>query len=284
MLTSTAAAAPRPLRVVTFNLFHGGPASGWTGDDGELERRLAMVERGLRELAPDVIALQEASIGPRRGNIAERLGRALGMHAVHAPATSRLLSPNVLNRVVVWLIRFNEGPAILSRFPITAVATFDLPHCARRLDPRVLLRAEVATPWGPLAVFSTHVSRDDCQLRRVGEVVGTRRSPLPAIVMGDFNTAETASAIEELTAAGVVDAFRAANPTAPGLTTRQRIYADAPTVFRRIDYIFVVPGTQARAHVLTSRVVFDAPERGADGRALWPSDHYGVYAEIGFEN
>jgi hypothetical protein len=32
--------------------------------------------------------------------------------------------------------------------------------------------------------------------------------------------------------------------------------------------------------VVASRVVLDAPGRRPDGRPLWPSDHYGVLAEI----
>jgi len=68
LVTTAAAAAParasdsaRPLRVVTFNLFHGGPASGLTGDTSDLDTRLAIVIEELRRLAPDVVALQEAS-------------------------------------------------------------------------------------------------------------------------------------------------------------------------------------------------------------------------------
>jgi hypothetical protein len=33
--------------------------------------------------------------------------------------------------------------------------------------------------------------------------------------------------------------------------------------------------------VVDSRVVFNVPSRDADGDPLWPSDHYGVMAEIG---
>jgi hypothetical protein len=83
-------AAARPLRVVTFNLFHGGPSSGLFGDGEALEERLQMVTEELRALAPDVIALQEASIGWGRGNIAARLAAALGMEHVHASATARV--------------------------------------------------------------------------------------------------------------------------------------------------------------------------------------------------
>lgn len=276
------AAEPAPgLRVVTLNLFHGGASSGLIGDAGQLEARLAMVTAELRALRPDLIALQEASVGWGRGNVAARLAGALGLHHVHAPATSRVSPLGLLNRILVSLMNFSEGPAVLSRFPITTSAVHDLPRCERALDPRVLLETEVATPWGPLRVYSTHTGRDPCQHQRVAELVVARRGPLPSILMGDFNAAEDVPSIAALVnGAGFVDAFRAANADAPGLTVWQRIEAESSTVFRRVDFVFVLPGTAKAARVAASRVVLDAPGRLGDGRPLWPSDHYGVLADV----
>jgi hypothetical protein len=39
----SATEAPRPLRAVTFNLLHGGPASGLLNDGEALEERLQLV-------------------------------------------------------------------------------------------------------------------------------------------------------------------------------------------------------------------------------------------------
>lgn len=157
----------------------------------------------------------------------------------------------------------------------------DLPRCGKRLDPRVLLHAELETPWGRLSAYSTHAARDDYQVRRVAELVGERRGPLPSLVMGDFSAGESLPAIQTLTnGAGFVDAFRAANPSAAGFTVWQRIELPDPTVFRRVDYVFVVPGAASRGRVAGSRLVLNAPARRADGTALWPSDHYGVLADV----
>jgi len=268
------------VRVVTFNLLHGGPWSGLIGSGADLDERLELVVEQLAALRPDVVALQEASLGGNRGNIAERLGRALGIEWIHAPTTSQVFGIEWLDRAITSAIRFNEGPAVLSRFPIVGSEIVALPRCANRLFPRVLLRVEVRTPHGPLDFYSTHTSRDDCQLRRVAELVGARRGPLPAIVAGDFNTRESADAYAELLAAGFVDAFRAVNPSATGLTSRQDVYAARPTVARRIDFVFVVPGGNSAPRVLESRVVLDIPRQRPDGTTLWPSDHYGVLAVI----
>jgi endonuclease/exonuclease/phosphatase family metal-dependent hydrolase len=268
------------VRVVTFNLLHGGPWSGLFGSGADLDERLELVVQQLAALRPDVVALQEASVGGTRGNVAERLGRALGVEWTHAPTTSQVFGIGWLDRVITSAIRFNEGPAVLSRFPIAGSEIVALPRCANRLFPRVLLRVEVQTPHGPLDFYSTHTSRDDCQLRRVAELVGARRGLLPAIVAGDFNTRESADAYAELLDAGFVDAFRAVNSSATGLTSRQDVYAARSTVARRIDFVFVVPGGNGAPRVLESRVVLDNPRQRPDGTTLWPSDHYGVLAVI----
>lgn len=277
--TLSATDAPRPLRAVTFNLLHGGPASGLLSDGEALEERLQLVTDTLQALAPDVIGLQEASRAWGRGNVAARLASALGMEHVHASATRRVFPVPFVNHLIVRLINFEEGPAVLSRFPIVASEVYDLPRCVKRLDPRVLLRADVRTPWGDVAVFSAHVSRDDCQVARVAEIVREQARTRPAVLLGDFNTGETLPAIQALNGSGgFVDVFRAANPTTPGLTGWQRPGAAAATVQRRIDYIFVAGAAPDVA--CASRVVLDQPRHLANGRTLWPSDHYGVLAEL----
>src|SRR4029079_8926736 len=57
------------VRFVTLNVLHGGPLSGWTGKDSHLEARLDLVTEALRELRPDVVALQEASWSRTRGEV-----------------------------------------------------------------------------------------------------------------------------------------------------------------------------------------------------------------------
>jgi endonuclease/exonuclease/phosphatase family metal-dependent hydrolase len=99
--------------------------------------------------------------------------------------------------------------------------------------------------------------------------------------MGDFNTVESSKVLTILRdEAGFVDAFRAANPSDPGATVWQRIEVPQPTVSRRVDFIFLSRGRSRKANVRSSRVVLDRPGRTADGTILWPSDHYGVFAEL----
>jgi endonuclease/exonuclease/phosphatase family metal-dependent hydrolase len=273
--------APPTLTSVTFNLFHGGAFSGLGGSAHDLADRLEMAAEQLRALRADIIGLQEASRGRDRGDVAARLAARLGFHVAYAPANPRLFASDGFSRAVASLLNFEEGPAIVSRFPFVGWHAYELPRCGRIVESRRLLSATLATPWGPLRAFSAHTIGDPCQTRRVAEIVRGEGGPLPRVLMGDFNAVEDSPAIAALTRdVGFTDAFRTANPGQPGLTVWQRIEEATPTVRRRVDYIFVAPGAAVEGRVTSSRLVLNAPRRLGDGRTLWPSDHYGVAAEI----
>jgi endonuclease/exonuclease/phosphatase family metal-dependent hydrolase len=255
--------------------------SGWTGRDGHLEMRLDLVAQALQALAPDVVALQEASWSRRRGEVAARLAERLGWNHVYAPSSMRLFGVAWFNRAAASAMDFAEGPAILSRFPIVRSEAFKLPQCGWRLDPRVLLAADLATPAGVLRVFSTHISGHHCQAEAVAALIRERRSDTPAVLMGDFNAVESSPAITRLVASsGAIDVFRTAHPEASGFTVYQPVMASERRASRRIDYIFLVPGRTFSGEVVGSRVVIDTPVQLPSGRALWPSDHYGVLADL----
>src|SRR3970040_877242 len=80
---------PPALRYLSYNLLHGGVLSGVTGDDQDLEARFRIAVEELRLLDVDIIGLQEASTGRRRGNVAERLARGAGVHQVSAAGLFR---------------------------------------------------------------------------------------------------------------------------------------------------------------------------------------------------
>ncbi len=271
----------RPLRVVTLNLDHGGPFSGLVGDGQHLERRLQLTVKELQELDPDIIGLQEASEGRGRGNVAARLAAQLGLQSVYAVANPQPVRNGWINRLLAFLLNFSEGPAIVSRFPIKTWEALDLPRCGRWADSRLLLHATLESPWGGLDVFSAHTLGDPCQTEQVARLVRNRRGAIPALLMGDFNATEDSPAVAAFTRnGGFVDAFRSANPSVPGLTVWQPVDAPTSRVRRRGDYVFVFPGEEYGGKVLSSRVVLNTPQPMPDGGTLWPSDHYGVLAEV----
>ena len=273
---------PKPLRVVTYNLLHDGAASGFLDGRTHLEERLDMAIRELKTLDPDIIALQEASDSRKHGSVPERLAKALGFHVVFEAATEHVFGLAPLDWLVVTAMGFKEGSAILSRFPIISSDVHELPRCRKWLEPRILLETTLSTVWGPLHVYSAHTGRDDeCQMKRVGEVVGDRRRDGVSMLMGDFNTPETSKVLTTLTSeAGFIDAFKAVNPDIHGPTVWQRIESSEPTVSRRVDYILLLNGRASKASIRSSRIVLNAPGRLPDGTVLWPSDHYGVLADI----
>ncbi len=199
---------------------------------------------------------------------------------MRAPASLRAVPIPLVNQLAAWILDFDEGPAILSRHPIVAWETYELPRCGAYLDPRVVLRAELATPHGRVHAFSTHTSGLGCQVEQAARIVSAWRGAMPAVLMGDLNGVEATPWIAALGDRGFVDAFRSVHPTEPGVTTWQRIDGPVSTARRRIDYIFVLPGTAISGAVRESRVVLDSPGRRADGSPLWASDHYGVLAKI----
>ena len=123
----------RPLRVVTYNLLHDGAGSGFLDGRTHLEERLDMAIRELKALDPDVVALQEASDSRRHGSVPQRVAAALGFHVVFESATEHVFGLAPLDWLLVTVMGFKEGSAILSRFPITKSGVYGLPRCRKWL-------------------------------------------------------------------------------------------------------------------------------------------------------
>src|SRR5262249_61997364 len=119
--------------------------------------RWARPPPALRGRGPDIVGTQEPPPGRERGDVAARLAAGLGFEHVYGSALFRFTPSAWLNARIAATMNFTEGPAILSRFPIGRREVLTLPRCTGLFDPRVLVYAEVLTPWGALAVFSTHI-------------------------------------------------------------------------------------------------------------------------------
>jgi len=274
-VSAPAAEQGRPLRAVSLNLYHGGVTSVRWGDGDLLERRLAMVTEQLREIGPDVIGVQEASSGRDRGDVAARLAGALGYQHVRAPAGWRWMP---------WLVHgalgFDEGPAVLSRFPIVDSEATALAPCGLGYR-RMVVCARVAAPDGPLDACSAHTSSSACEHRSLAAALRRRSGTVPLVLFADLNARPDRQSIRTLARKlGLVDAFATANPGAPGFTVWQNPRESRPTATRRVDYVLARPVAEGTLRVAASWIVFRSPGRGPDLRMLWPSDHYGVLAEL----
>lgn len=101
------------------------------------------------------------------------------------------------------------------------------------------------------------------------------------MLAGDFNMPETSTELTRFKDdGGFLNAFRLMNPQAEVPLVYQRIHSSEPTVSRRVDFIWLLNSDQWTATVRCSRIVLNRPERFADGTVRWPSDHYGVLADL----
>ena len=258
------------LKVLTLNIWNR---------QGPWEQRSRLIKKGLVELQPDLVGLQEVL-----------------QHEAEPMHQARELSDHyhVAYRAA-WHIGggLNFGNAVLSRWPIGAADNFPLPNDPDE-ESRALLYVRADSPHGPIPVFCTHLSWKFHQgslrerqvafiAERVHDLAPT--DGLPPILLGDFNAEPDADEIRFLRglhtlrgrSAYFADCFGLCGE-GPGHTyARSNVYAEKlhePN--RRIDYIFVRgPDRKLRGEPLSSQVVFDVPEDG-----VFPTDHYGVVAEI----
>ncbi|WP_058834382.1 endonuclease/exonuclease/phosphatase family protein [Luteimonas abyssi] len=238
---------------VTLNLYH---------DRDHWERRRPLVIEGLRALSPDVIALQEVLQDDDLRNQAEDIADALGYTTLFV-STDPAGQPR------------RYGNAILTRLPVRA-------RSERRLAPledaRTVGHVRIDVEGRLLDVFVTHLHASDDggairarQLQDLLAHVDAHAGDGPALVLGDFNAEADTPELGALAGAGFVDALATANPAAASQTTLNPHYFERG---RRIDHVF------ARGlRVLDAQRVLDRPD--ADG--TWPSDHFGVHADVALE-
>ena len=258
---------PGPLRVMSFNVLHGFPSFENLGD--RLELAAAEV---LRQDA-DLVLLQEVPWTRQVRDGAELLAKRTGFNYLYLRAQG--------NR---WAILFEDGVAILSRFPLKEPAVVELKPREGFFVPRVALSAIAETPWGDLSLFVTHVAGSDDQINR-GQIAALRefvafRTDGPGIVAGDFNAGPDTPQIESLTKIWI-DTYRAVNPQEIGLTCCIDDLHAGPSepLEERIDYNFLLPG--GGMHVVSAQLILDQPFPFA-GNWLWASDHVGILVRLEF--
>lgn len=262
-----------PLSILTLNLWH---------DRGPWPQRAELVRAWIRELRPDLIALQEVLRGPGVDQLAEILeGSEYRGEFLHAQD--------------FWIgdgISF--GNAIATRFPVRSRRELVLPDSGDG-ERRSALSLEVEAPVGPVSFTSTHLNwkfhhgpvreRQVAALAR--DVIEHRpKDGFPPIIAGDFNAEPDSDEIRFMTGRHAIedrgvyfnDAWAVAGQGESGLTwcNRNPYARTALEPDRRIDYVFAGYPTLGGVGLFEScRVVCDREQSGA-----WPSDHFGVYAEL----
>ncbi|MNY21624.1 Endonuclease/Exonuclease/phosphatase family protein [compost metagenome] len=180
------------------------------------------------------------------------------------------------------LSRERGGVALLARWPFLWVETLQLPPGPSAPDARVAALGTLAHPEGPIHLLGTHLSwPPDAQRTREAQVrhalervrdLGWDRPGARFVLAGDLNGVEGEPGLR-LLSQRLVDAYRAAHPTTPGLTwshANPLVWYDSPD--RRLDYLFADPAVTVRA----AGVALDRLEAPA-------SDHYAVFAHLSWE-
>lgn len=266
-----------PVRILTLNILH---------DQGDWASRSAAIGAWIDRLCPDLVGLQEVLRGPEVDQCEALLG-SRGYHTAFAEA-----SPFWVDRSVSF------GNAIGSRWPIESEGVLPLSRARPgdgRSETRCALAARIAAPGGPLEMACTHLHwRFDHGYVRERQVVEIadwlrRRAPeggWPPVLVGDFNAEPASAEIRYLAglqsmdgrSAHYRDAWSVAGGRGDGITWSRRNPLTHPWLEpdRRIDYVWVgIPRRDGLGLVERCRVVADEPVEG-----VWPSDHFGVYAEL----
>lgn len=160
--------APGELRVMTFNIQSGA-------------RGLERVAHVIRAAVPDVVALQEVDVGSTRArglDQADELSRLTGLkYRAHFRTTD--------------LFGGAYGIAVLSRFPLEALAQYPLPG-PRGAEPRTVAHAVVEVDGREVSIYLTHLIRrpfnSDARVRQSAYVARLMaQDSRPKVLMGDLN-------------------------------------------------------------------------------------------------
>ncbi|MFA6265852.1 MAG: endonuclease/exonuclease/phosphatase family protein [Pseudolabrys sp.] len=155
------------IRIMTWNI-HGALGRNPRFD-------LVRVVDLIRRWDPDIVALQE--VDSRRAladgaNPFEYLTGAVGIYGIGAKSLTGADG--------------DYGQMLISRFPLNSHEIRDISFGEN--EPRRAIRAEVATPLGPLTVVATHLGLSIGERRQqAAMLIELAAGEAPAVVAGDFN-------------------------------------------------------------------------------------------------
>ena len=248
----------KPITIISANLWHDWPRHR------QLQTRMSAFANLADSEDADIVLLQEVA---RTNNLKvdEWLAERLGMGYAYVRANGHESE-----------IGFEEGLAVLSRFPLERPYWQQLGESAFQMSRRMALGADVKTPCGNLRVFSVHLGLSSKanrnQLNLLRDWVGETAHEHTALIGGDFNTHENRSHMRGLQQAWL-DIFRFKNPDGDGTTHELRWPGGRPLRQHRLDYLFMQDGG-VRWNVLDAHHIDAQVGKGSH------SDHRAVLARV----
>lgn len=227
--TSRSATHDAFVNVLVFNIHAGKDAAGVDN----LERVAAVA----RSADADIVLLQEVD---------RRTARSAGVD--HAAELARLTGFQMAFGKSLDYQGGEYGIAILSRWPISAQATHDLPvdppqeRSGGSLEPRAALRVSIAAPGGSITVLNTHLDASGTdrwrrqEIAKLLEIATEARSSGDALLVGgDLNSTPESAVQEQVRRAGFTDAWALC-----GAGNEMTYPADSGV--KRIDYLYLSGG------------------------------------------
>jgi endonuclease/exonuclease/phosphatase family metal-dependent hydrolase len=247
------------ITVLSANLWHDFPR--YRRQEERLEHFAGLVER----VSADILLLQEVSRRPAL-HVDRWLAERLGMSFIYSRSNGH---PE---------IGFEEGLAILSRFPFTGEPLHhQLGQSCNPFVRRMALAVEVQTACGPLLALSVHLALSRAQnVRQLASLTDwIERFPAGrALVLGgDFNASERTRQIRRF-GRKWTDTFRRLHPHADGATHAIHAPWGTPWLRHRLDYIFLRAGPTPW-QVVEARHLRLSPQPH--------SDHLSVLARLAYE-
>jgi endonuclease/exonuclease/phosphatase family metal-dependent hydrolase len=217
------------ITVISANLWHAYPR--FSRQNERLEDFVCMV----KEQKAGILLLQEVTRRPGL-RVDEWLADQLGMAYVYSRVNGHEPA-----------IGFEEGLAVLSRYPIQTLHIKQLGLKVNAFVRRLALGATIDSPCGRLAVASVHLAlrrrQNAHQLAQLYTWIHATADGLPIIIGGDFNAGEKSAQVRRAQIQWT-DTYRLANPGLKGTTHTIRGPAGSVIHEGRLDYIFLHPAGQ----------------------------------------
>ena len=279
------------IRVMSFNIWHGGDAGG---------QPLSQTIKAIRAAKADIVGLQEthghAANGVRRDN-GQQIADVLGWNYFDQGDRTGILSRFPIEAATEkkWgvEIEYSAGKTLLfanAHFPSSPYQPYQLLNIPYGNAPFITTEAQ-AIEWA-------NKSRGANVGRLLLDLEPSLKKGTPIVLTGDFNEPSfqdwtpravdaklcpievSFPATKRVTSAGFVDAWRAVHPDevkSPGWTWTPTTAPDDPKdKHDRIDFVFV---TAAHIEVTKCERVAE-PGNSEITVAPWPSDHRAVVATI----
>jgi endonuclease/exonuclease/phosphatase family metal-dependent hydrolase len=238
---ATAESAADTVRVVVYNIH--------AGKDALSIDNLQRIVDFVRDARADIVLLQEVDQRTRRSGGVDQPAILAARSGLHVAFGSALDYDGG-----------KYGVATLSRWPITFDTLYRLPvdppqeRAGGSREPRGMLRADIASPYGVMIVFNTHIdaSREDTWRRQeaaviVSTVTATRATQPLVLLGGDMNSTPESAVQALVRGAALRDAFAECG-RGNGLTF------PSDSAVKRIDYLYLTGAARcARAEVAATR-------------------------------